>query len=162
MLHRLIHSGRRLTIPATLLLLGCGGRSTMDRSTHQGEDATGEPISSSSSSLVIHGSRAEAQLERAKSQAREGRFDEAIRELRALYQDKGNPEPLRAEALLRWAEAEGSLLNAGRDLDAAIDHLELFLDQFPGSPLRRDAEQALERLRARRDATGAADGDAGE
>lgn len=151
----------RLLLPFALLVLGCGGRSTVERSTSQGEDPMGEPISTSSSSVTLHGSRAEAQLATAKSKAREGHFDEAVRDFKALYQDEGNPEAVRAEALFHWANAEGSLLNLGRDLDAAIGHLELFLDQFPRSPLVPDAKEALERLRVRRDAAGEPAGTAG-
>jgi hypothetical protein len=130
------------------LAVGCGGRASVDRTSSTGEDPFGNRTSTSGSSIHFHGSAAEAQLARAKSLASDGKFAEATEIFEALYTDLATAEAVRAEALLRWAEAEGSLLNPQRNLDRAIARLNLFEERFPASPLLPDARASRARLQA--------------
>jgi hypothetical protein len=146
---RLVSLGLAVALIA-LLASGCGSRTTVDRSYHEGEDALGERTASENTALTLHRTAAQAELTRAKALARDGRCGDSISLFHSLHQKQGVPEEVRAEALLRWAEAEGNLLNPQRDVDHAVARLELFEAQFPKSALLPQAGASLERLRASR------------
>ena len=130
-----------------LLLLasipGCGTRPRVERT--MGEDPI-EGGETYSQSVSFEADDAEAALRDAAALVRQREFGPAIIIHQRLYRDQAQPESIRARALLRWAEAEGHLLNPDRNVDAAIARVELMLEEFPDSELRFEAEDTLERL----------------
>ena len=132
----------------TILLAGagCGQRATVERTYTEGEDPSGEYTESYGTSIGLE-SGPQNDLNRAKALARDGNFDLAIELFSAVYRSESVEEEIRAEALLRWAESEGNLLNPERNLDRAIQRLELFQEQFPRSVHLDEAQRSLERLR---------------
>lgn len=115
---------------------GCANRAVVDRRV---DDYDGSVTQSTSF-------QREGEMERAGRLLGERDFAGAIEIYQRLYRSAPDLE-LRAESLLRWAQAEGNLLNPDRDADRAIARLELLLEEFPQAPVQREAKEELERMR---------------
>lgn len=94
----------------------------------------------------------ESELEKAGRLLSTRDFGGAIEIYQRLYRSSPD-QAVRAESLLRWAQAEGNLLNPDRDIDRAIARLELLVGEFPDAAVHRAALEELDRLRGLRDAT---------
>ena len=137
-------------LPRILLLLaaglllnsGCGSRAVTTQTYDEVDDSWSQSTTFES----------EDDFQRAGRLVRERDFGGAIEIYRRLYRNAPETDT-RARALLRWAEAEGSLLNPDRDLDQAIARLELLLEEFDDATVRQEAQERLERLRGLRDQT---------
>lgn len=94
----------------------------------------------------------ESELEKAGRLLSARDFGGAIEIYQRLYRSAPD-QAVRAESLLRWAQAEGNLLNPDRDLDRAIARLELLVEEFPDATVHRSALEELDRMRALRNPT---------
>ena len=130
-----------------LVLSSCGRKPHVDTDYREGQDVTGEDSISHSRNIEFD-SAIEMQFRDARQHLQSGRYRQAILSAQSLYRDRGLDRERRAEALLIWAEAEGHVLNPGRDLDSAIARIELLLEEFGDTKAADDAEDALERMRS--------------
>lgn len=135
------------TVAAGLVFSGCGQKARVETDYREGQDAEGNDTVSHSRNIEF-GSAVEMKFRDARAHLRSGRFREAILSAQSLYRDQGLDRERRAEALLLWAEAEGQVLNPGRDLDSAIARVELLLQEFGDTEAADDADDALERMRS--------------
>lgn len=138
MTSRLLRAG---TLGLLLLLgTGCGNRAVVERSSDDYERSVSQSTTFTR----------ESDMERATRLAGERDFAGAIAIYQRLYRSSPDTS-VRAEALLRWGQAEGSLLNPDRDLSQAIARLELLVSEFPDSAVRETAEAEILRLQGLRE-----------
>ena len=141
-----------LVLAIGLVLLGCGKRATVDRTYDQGESPLGDPEESYGTNISFSDDE-DAELDRAKALVRDRRFADATRVLTHLTQTAGGD--VRAEALLRLGEVQGSLMNPDKDYAAAVATLETLVNDYPRSEHRARAADAIERYRALLEGTSA-------
>ena len=130
-----------------LALSACGRKPYVDTEYREDVDVTGEDTITESRNIEFD-SAIDMKFRDARQHLQSGRYRQAILSAQSLYRDLGLSRERRAEALLLWAEAEGSVLNPGRDLDSAIARIELLLQEFGDTKAADEAEDALERMRS--------------
>ena len=99
-----------------------------------------------SSEATIHGSNDEARLARAKQLVRDGRYAEAVREFRSVYEKGGAKSADRQEALFQLGVVYSDLLNPHRNPETAIAHFKNLLREFPGTSYGKDAQERIANL----------------
>lgn len=127
------------------MIVGCGNKAVLTHSSETREDPI-EGETRSEGTSVSFEDETSVRFDAAAAMVRGRDFDGAIAIYRNLYQHSPASED-RATALLRWAGAEGHLLNPAKDLDAATARLELLLEEFPSSGRANEALRELDRLR---------------
>ena len=128
------------------MIVGCGNKTVLTRTSETREDPIEGEVRSEGTSVSFE-DETRMRFDEAAAMVRGRDFDGAIAIYRNLYQHSPASED-RATALLRWAGAEGHLLNPTKDLDAATARLELLLEEFPTSGRANEARRELDRLRA--------------
>lgn len=127
-----------------LLLVLLTGSCSIGRITRT-ESVTDE-TSSVGSSISIHGSSAEAHLDRGKQYVLEGHFTHAMGEFEQAYTTPGADPKFRAEALFELGEAYSNVLNPWKDREKALDYFAKILDEFPDSVFVKGAKASIELL----------------
>ena len=125
-----------------LLLVLLTGSCSIGRTTRTETNTT----SSIGSTISIHGSSAEAHLDRGKQYVIEGHFTNAAGEFEQAYTTPGADPEFRAEALFELGEAYTNILNPWRDSARALDYFRRLLEEFPDSEFVVDAEANIEVL----------------
>ena len=146
--------GGRFSAPfvlATLVVLAvfgtaCGKRAVVEQSSQSGFDVEARETSSTSTSLRLEGNEPEDLMRAASRAAGEGDFAAAISIYRDLSQAPSVPEAIREEALFRLGMAHGDVRNGGRDYGQAVAALDRFLEQYPESSYREQAEANREKF----------------
>ena len=137
---------RTLALAALLAMIaGCGNKTVLTRTSQTRDDPIEGEVRSEGTAVSFE-DQTRLRFDEAAALVRERDFDGAIAIYRNLYQHSPASED-RATALLRWASAEGHLLNPSKDLDAATARLELLLEEFPSSARANEARRELDRLR---------------
>ncbi len=134
---------RSLRSWAVFALLTAASCSASTRTETSDFDETGRRADGYKVSATIVG-KDKAQLDRARSLAREGDYDGAIAIAESLLQAPDTDVELKPEILLVLGELYGAPLNPDRDLDAATQLLRQLLAEYPDSKQAESARQILE------------------
>ena len=133
-------SRRSWAVLALLALVSCSASTRMEVSDF---DETGRRADGYTVSATIVG-KDKAQLDRARSLAREGDYGGAIAIAESLRRDPGIDVELEPEILLALGEMYGAPLNPHRDADTATRLLRQLLAEYPDSKQAEAARQLLE------------------
>lgn len=133
-------AGLLLTAAVALWLPACAARTSR---TYDDLGVDG-PERSISTTLLASGTQ--ARLENGRQALSEGRFLAALQLLQSVYDEASARPEWRAQALLDLGRTHAAFLNPRRDLARARELFERFLEEFPGSELRPEAQRQLELL----------------
>jgi len=123
----------------------------LSSSCYPGRTRTVETIgpreSSYGTSTTVTTNRAQAQIERARQSAMDGKFADAETLLNEVYEDGSVAAKDRAEALYALGLLQLNPLNPKLDRAQALVSFEKLVAEFPDAPRRADAQREIERLR---------------
>jgi outer membrane protein assembly factor BamD (BamD/ComL family) len=132
-----------VTTALALAFCGCAGKVETRRDPDQPEDQK-----EISTNATFRGSSSAALLDQGRQALSLGQYDRALEAFRSVSTDAGAKAEHRADALFGVGQVYSNVLNPKRDVDKALAAYQQIVADYPDSPRRAEAEQAITSLRA--------------